>query len=179
MYYEIVLAGVAISLLFVELTGLSPAGLIVPGYLALCLQTPWRIVYTLAVAVAAWGIAKLLGNVMILYGRRRFAVMVLLSFAIDLAVTSLGLLAYDPGMIGVLVPGIMAQELERQGYIYSIKGKGSFVADNGHVKEAGRQEVLQRQVDLAKEACALGVTKEQLWEQIVRIYEENETEREA
>ena len=106
MYYEIVLAGVAISLLFVELTGLSPAGLIVPGYLALCLQTPWRIVYTLAVAVAAWGIAKLLGNVMILYGRRRFAVMVLLSFAIDLAVTSLGLLAYDPGMIGVLVPGI-------------------------------------------------------------------------
>ena len=23
-------------------------------------------------------------------------------------------------------------ELERQGYIYSIKGKGSFVADNGH-----------------------------------------------
>ena len=70
-------------------------------------------------------------------------------------------------------------ELERQGYIYSIKGKGSFVADNGHVKEAGRQEVLQRQVDLAKEACAMGVTKEQLWEQIVRIYEENETEREA
>lgn len=115
MYYEIVLAGVAISLLFVELTGLSPAGLIVPGYLALCLQTPWRIVYTLAVAVAAWGIAKLLGNVMILYGRRRFAVMVLLSFAIDLAVTSLGLLAYDPGMIGVLVPGIMAQELELAG----------------------------------------------------------------
>lgn len=70
-------------------------------------------------------------------------------------------------------------ELERRGYIYSIKGKGSFVADNGHVKEAGRQEVLQRQVDLAKEACALGVTKEQLWEQIVRIYEGNETEREA
>ena len=45
-------------------------------------------------------------------------------------------------------------ELERQGYIYSIKGKGNFVADNGHVKEAGRQEVLQRQADLAKEAWA-------------------------
>ena len=70
-------------------------------------------------------------------------------------------------------------ELERQGYIYSIKGKGNFVADTGHVKEAGRQEVLQRQADLAKEACALGVTKEQLWERIVRICEGNETEREA
>ena len=28
-------------------------------------------------------------------------------------------------------------ELERQGYIYSIKGKGSFVADNGHVRKPG------------------------------------------
>ena len=64
-------------------------------------------------------------------------------------------------------------ELERQGYIYSIKGKGSFVADNDHVKEAGRQEVLERQADLAKEACALGVTKEQLWEQIAKVYGEN------
>ena len=64
-------------------------------------------------------------------------------------------------------------ELERQGYIYSIKGKGSFVADNDHVKEAGRQEVLQRQADLAKEACALGVTKEQLWERITKVYGEN------
>ena len=64
-------------------------------------------------------------------------------------------------------------DLERQGYIYSIKGKGSFVADNDHVKEAGRQEVLQRQADLAKEACALGVTKEQLWEQITKVYGEN------
>lgn len=67
-------------------------------------------------------------------------------------------------------------ELERQGYIYSIKGKGSFVADNGHVKEAGRQEMLQRQEDLAKEACAMGVTKEQLWEQIARVYAENQSE---
>ena len=47
------------------------------------------------------------------------------------------------------------------------------------MKEPGRPEVLPRQADLAKEACALGVTKEQLWEQIVRIYEGNETEREA
>ena len=32
MYHEIVLIGVAVSLLFTELTGFSPAGLIVPGY---------------------------------------------------------------------------------------------------------------------------------------------------
>ena len=120
MYHEIVVAGVAISLIFAELTGLSPAGLIVPGYIALSIQTPHRVVYTLAVAVAAWGCARLLSRWMILYGRRRFAVLVLLAFAIDTAVSSLGLLPYDPGLIGVLVPGIMAQEMEKQGLVKSL-----------------------------------------------------------
>ena len=114
------MAGVAISLIFAELTGLSPAGLIVPGYIALSMQTPHRVVYTLAVAVAAWGCARLLSRWMILYGRRRFAVLVLLAFAIDTAVSSLGLLPYDPGLIGVLVPGIMAQEMEKQGLVKSL-----------------------------------------------------------
>lgn len=120
MYHEIVAVGVAISLIFAELTGLSPAGLIVPGYIALSMQTPHRVVYTLAVAVAAWGCARLLSRWMILYGRRRFAVLVLLAFAIDTAVSSLGLLPYDPGLIGVLVPGIMAQEMEKQGLVKSL-----------------------------------------------------------
>lgn len=120
MYHEIVVVGVAISLIFAELTGLSPAGLIVPGYIALSMQTPRRVVYTLAVAVAAWGCARLLSRWMILYGRRRFAVLVLLAFAIDTAVSSLGLLPYDPGLIGVLVPGIMAQEMEKQGLVKSL-----------------------------------------------------------
>lgn len=120
MYHEIVLAGVALSLIFSELTGLSPAGLVVPGYIALSLQTPQRVVYTLALAFAAWGIAKILARFMILYGRRRFAVLILLAFTVDLAVTSLGLLSYDPGVIGVLVPGIIAQEMEKQGGLKSL-----------------------------------------------------------
>ncbi len=120
MYYEVVLMGVVVSLLFSELTGLSPAGLIVPGYIALCLQTPRRVIYTLVLALLAWGIGKLLSQVMILYGRRRFAVMVMLSFVLDLIIGGSGLLASDPGMIGVLVPGIMAQEFEKQGLAKSL-----------------------------------------------------------
>ena len=57
---------------------------------------------------------------MILYGRRRFAVLVLLAFAIDAAVSAFGVLPYDPGLIGVLVPGIMAQEMEKQGLVKSL-----------------------------------------------------------
>lgn len=120
MYHEIVLAGVAVSLIFSELTGLSPGGLIVPGYIALSLQTPQRVVYTVAVAMVARGIARLLSNWIILYGRRRFTVLILLSFAVNLAVNTSGLLPYDPGMIGVLVPGILAQDMEKQGGLKSL-----------------------------------------------------------
>lgn len=127
MYHEIVLAGVAISLIFSELTGLSPAGLVVPGYIALSLQTPQRVVYTLALAFTAWGIAKILARFMILYGRRRFAVLILLAFAVDLVVNALGILSYDPGMIGVLVPGIIAQEMEKQGVAKSMLSLGVVV----------------------------------------------------
>ena len=115
MYHEIVLIGVLISLIFSELTGLSPAGLIVSGYIVLSLQTPQRVIYTLFLAFAAWGIGKILSNYMILYGRRRFAVMVLLTYVLDLIVSMLGGVHYIPSMIGVLVPGIMSNEFERQG----------------------------------------------------------------
>ena len=127
MYHEIVLAGVAISLLFAELTGRSPAGLVGPGYIALSLQTPQRVVYTLVLAFAAWGIAKFLARFMILYGRRRFAVLILLAFVVDLAVNAAGILSYDPGMIGVLVPGIIAQEMEKQGVVKSMLSLGVVV----------------------------------------------------
>lgn len=120
MYHDVVLVGVAVSLLFSELTGLSPAGLVVPGYIALSLQTPQRVLYTLLIAMLAWGAARLLERWMILYGRRRFAVLILLSFVINEVVVGTGILPYDPGMIGVLVPGIMANEVEKQGLLKSL-----------------------------------------------------------
>lgn len=128
MYHEIVLAGVAISLLFSELTGLSPAGLVVPGYIALSLQTPRRVVYTLVIALLAWAAAKLLSRWMILYGRRRFAVLILLSFLLNELITGAGILPYDPGMIGVLVPGIIANEVEKQGVVKSFLSLSIVVA---------------------------------------------------
>lgn len=84
MYDQIILLGVLVSLAFTELTGLS-AGLIVPGYLALCLESPQRIAYTLALSLCAVGLCRLLARVVILYGRRRFAVLLVLTYFLDLA----------------------------------------------------------------------------------------------
>jgi poly-gamma-glutamate biosynthesis protein PgsC/CapC len=120
LYYEIIVLGVMVSILFSELTGLSPAGLIVPGYITLCLNTPGRIGYTLAVALVACLLGRLLDQVVVLYGRRRFAVMILLAFGIDAAMMATRLFFTPPSLIGVLVPGIIALEFDKQGVARSL-----------------------------------------------------------
>ena len=120
MYNEIVLIGVAVSLLFSEFTGLSPAGLVVPGYIALSLQSPVRVAYTLTIALLAWGCARLLNRWMILYGRRRFAVLILLTYVLNAIIVGSGILPFAPGMIGAVVPGIIANEFEKQGIAKSL-----------------------------------------------------------
>ena len=54
------------------------------------------------------------------------------------------------------------EALEREGYVYSIGGKGSFVAPRREVDD-GRKEELFKQLDAAvKELRFLGVTREEL-----------------
>ena len=58
------------------------------------------------------------------------------------------------------------EALEREGYVYSIGGKGSFVAPRKEV-DAGRQEELLKQLDACvKELLFLGVSKEELMKHI-------------
>jgi poly-gamma-glutamate biosynthesis protein PgsC/CapC len=116
---EVVIVGIALSLIFYELTGISPSGIIVPGYIALCLQVPSRIGYTFFVVGIALGIYKILSRWTILYGRRRFAIMILLSFTVNAAIVKMGLLSHNPGIIGNIVPGLIALEWERQGIVIS------------------------------------------------------------
>lgn len=120
MYDLVILLGVAASILFFELTGLSPAGLIVPGYIVLSLQTPLRVVYTLCVALAAAGLVRLLSRVTILYGRCRFAALVLLAYGVHALVSLTGLLPFRADVIGCLVPGIIARDFDRQGVVKTV-----------------------------------------------------------
>ena len=114
MYDQTILLGVIISLIYTEITGLS-AGLIVSGYLALNLHNPGRIVSTLAVALAAMGLCRLLSRGIILYGRRRFALLILLSAAISAGASAWELL--PAGALGIVLPGLIARELDRQGIV--------------------------------------------------------------
>ena len=62
-------------------------------------------------------------------------------------------------------------ELERRGFIYSVKGRGSFVAGNDSLVIRHRQDCLKRLGDLASEALEYGVTKKEMIETIEKIKE--------
>ena len=73
MYGEVIITGIIVSIVFSYFTSLSPAGLIVPGYIALNIGSPLKLLLTFAVAFITLGIYKLISRFTILYGQRRFA----------------------------------------------------------------------------------------------------------
>lgn len=48
-------------------------------------------------------------------------------------------------------------ELERQGFVYTIKGRGNFVADNAGLKDIKKKEILQKLEAVVIEAEESGV----------------------
>lgn len=51
-------------------------------------------------------------------------------------------------------------ELERSGFIYSVKGRGSFVGSISRLREAKRQELAEEFAGLAKNARMIGMSRE-------------------
>ena len=50
-------------------------------------------------------------------------------------------------------------ELERQGYLYVVKGRGNFVADSSGLLDERKEEMKQKVIYLYKEGRELGMTK--------------------
>ena len=50
-------------------------------------------------------------------------------------------------------------ELERKGFIYSVKGRGSFVGSIHKLRESARADLVKRLVSLAREARSLGMKR--------------------
>lgn len=61
------------------------------------------------------------------------------------------------------------KELEEQGYIYTMNGKGTFVAANEKVNDVRKEELLQQFDELVKELSFLMVPAEQLVERVSNV----------
>ena len=119
LYVSLIL-GVLLSLLFAEKTGIVPAGLIVPGYLALVFDQFMFMSVVLVVSILTFVIVKFgLSKIMILYGRRKFAAMlttgIMLKLLLDLAYPVIPFEMLEFRGLGVIVPGLIANTIERQG----------------------------------------------------------------
>jgi GntR family transcriptional regulator len=61
-------------------------------------------------------------------------------------------------------------ELERRRFIYSVKGKGSFIAENDNLIDIKKEEVLKTLSNVIRDAKEIGILKEQLIEKVNEGY---------
>ncbi len=117
--------GLGVSLLFTEFFGLAAGGMVVPGYIALYLHRPEAVVVTLAAGVATFAIVQAMSSVVVVYGRRRTALMILVGYLVGIAVTWLTSGAVfgggaDFSVIGFIIPGLIGIWIARQGVVETI-----------------------------------------------------------
>jgi poly-gamma-glutamate biosynthesis protein PgsC/CapC len=113
--------GVIISLIFSELLGASAGGIVVPGYIALYLDKPMQILGTLIISLLTWGIIRLISQFTLLFGKRRMVLSILIGFILGwasrmLVVHELTIHQFQMQSIGYIVPGLIANWFERQGF---------------------------------------------------------------
>lgn len=117
--------GLVVSLLYAEIFGAAPGGIIVPGYLALGIDDPVMMSLTLAISLLTFFVVRVLSTVMIIYGRRRTVLMILISFLLgSLVRTGLGVGTpigpFQIDVIGYIVPGLIAIWMDRQGIVVTV-----------------------------------------------------------
>ncbi len=112
------LAGLIIALLYTEATGIVPGGLVVPAYFAFTFDQPWRAAATLAAALISIAAYRLLSRWLLLFGRRRFVFLILCGGLLGqvwlLVWPRLFAGPLDLRVIGWVIPGLLASNLERQ-----------------------------------------------------------------
>lgn len=124
MYLSLVV-GVVLSLIYAERTGVIPAGLVVPGYLAMVFD---QVLFVAAIFLLSFLtfviVDRGVDRVAILYGRRRFVAMlsigILLKLVFDALYPMLPFEVYEFRGIGVIVPGLVANAIHRQGVPHTV-----------------------------------------------------------
>jgi poly-gamma-glutamate biosynthesis protein PgsC/CapC len=115
---ESIAIGLVFGFFFYEWVGLSAGGFVVPGYIALQLSSPLLLAGTLTTSLLTYFSVKALSRYIILYGRRRFILMVLAGFAwqwlFKAVVIQQFVLTMETDILGFIIPGLIANEMERQ-----------------------------------------------------------------
>ena len=111
--------GLLFALVCYLITNLSPGGMITPAWLAVMLVTDWRrILLIVGVTVLTWVGTLFMRRVVILYGKRLFASVVMLGVFLQMTLSLFLLreypLLFSHQTLGFIVPGLIAYQLIRQ-----------------------------------------------------------------
>lgn len=124
MSSDIIVLGIILSILFYEFTEISPGGLITPAYISFYINTPNKIVLTFITSILTYFIVFWLSNKIIIYGRRKFTLYILVTFLVKEFISLLSPITYEYNLvlfsgtvIGILIPALIARDIERNGSI--------------------------------------------------------------
>ncbi len=115
--------GIIVSILIYERFRLTGGAAVVAGYLGIFVNRPLYILTTIAIALGTYFIVqRFIARRMFLYGRRRLVVMVIVGMVFEfiagtVAYFTASNIAWLIGLYGVgfVLPGLIAQDMERQG----------------------------------------------------------------
>lgn len=128
MILELFIIGLVVGFLFYELAGISPGGVVAPAYLALFIYQPNRIFVTILLSLVVFTVIRFLSSHLILYGRRKFLLAILLSFFLKLLIESqiqaIPTLNFSIESIGYIIPGLIANEMGRQRVVPTLLSLG-------------------------------------------------------
>lgn len=128
--YEIIFLGIIISIIYYELTDISPGGIIVPGVMVFYINQPERMLYTVLIAVVTYYIIKLLSHYLIIFGKRKYSLTLLVAIILNLVfIKIIGLLPFlmDVSLIGYIIPGIISNDFSKQGITKTVFSLGIVV----------------------------------------------------
>lgn len=125
MIIETIGLGMLASLFLTETIGLAAGGIVVPGYIALYLQQPVRIIATVLIGIVTFLLTKFLGRYMLLFGRRLLVITILIGYLLGFLVRLFPPIVFsefkfDVNVIGYVIPGLLAYWMHRQGIIETL-----------------------------------------------------------
>lgn len=119
-----VFLSVVLSFAASELLGVFTGGLITSGYLAFYLEQPLRLALTYGAAVLTWLVVRALSSWVLIFGRRRYMAAVLVGYLAGWAFSQVfslfDTLPYALRVIGYIVPGLLANDMLRQGVFRTV-----------------------------------------------------------
>ncbi len=114
-----IIFGILISIIFYEITDISPGGIIVPALMVLYIDQLDRMVYTIIVAIITYLIVKLMSRYLIIFGKRRFVLLIIISLLVNLILQvllrSFSIYLLNISVIGYTISGLIANAFYRQG----------------------------------------------------------------